>query len=369
MSGRGKGYKGGLSRLREKIKLTYPLLNDQEVKELISKVRGDYGGSLTGVRMVDILKSVKIQRKIMARQKKKGKKKQLINIKPTLIQEKEKLEAADDIEMKENDSKKDNKDEKHEQTDGAPSKIDEVAKDSQIKEKEIKKKSTYPSEKTCKFCFKMFLYKWTCRNHMKQAHGYSTEEEKSSTVSTSNKKEHIDNVALKHQCSVCDKVFLHSCTLKRHMNQHEVSPDIFKCKYCDKSFIRKDKRTRHQQVIHLSYQIDFTAASQENTDSLTCQMCSMNFGDDREGLFAHLSSKVCQSTKNKFELNEKHRFVCEFCTKTYVDKDALGKHVRWKHSRKNIYFECTVCSSKLKHKSSLDRHMKKFHPVIESSKE
>ena len=156
---------------------------------------------------------------------------------------------------------------------------------------------------------------------------------------------------------------------KRHMDQHEVSPDIFKCKYCDKSFIRKDKRTRHQQVIHLSYQIDFTAASQENTDSLTCQMCSMNFGDDRERLFAHLSSKVCQSTKNKFELNEKHRFVCEFCTKTYVDKDALGKHVRWKHSRKNIYFECTVCSSKLKHKSSLDRHMKKFHPVIESSKE
>ena len=102
MSWRGKGYKGGLTRLREKIKFTYPLLNDQEVKELISKVRGEYGGSLTGVRMVDILKSVKIQRKIMARQKKKGKKKQLINIKPTLIQEKEKLEAADDIEMKEN---------------------------------------------------------------------------------------------------------------------------------------------------------------------------------------------------------------------------------------------------------------------------
>ena len=49
--------------------MTYPLLNDQAVTELISKVRGEYGGSLTGVRMVDILESVKIEREIKARQK------------------------------------------------------------------------------------------------------------------------------------------------------------------------------------------------------------------------------------------------------------------------------------------------------------
>ena len=145
------------------------------------------------------------------------------------------------------------------------------------------------------------------------------------------------------------------------MNEHKVSPDIFKCKFCDKTFLRRDKLKRHQQVVHKTYQIDFTAASQENTNSLLCRMCSMNFGDDKERLFAHLAGKVCQSTSNNFKLYKEHRFACEYCTNTYRDKDALMKHVRWKHSKEDVYFECTICSSKLKQKSSLVRHMKKFH--------
>lgn len=370
MSRHGKVKKGGFPWLRKKLKLRYPFLSDKESNELISKVREDFQGSLSGLRMVDILKSIKVKMEEVKNNQNNDeeiekKEKQSTNKISPLIEER------DNTEMEENDTKQESEVERNNNNDlidGSASKFKdklniEDPNDTQEKEKDNENKNIYSSEKTCKFCFKMFLYKWTCRNHMKQAHDYSDGKVRSlkETERVSNKEKKINNIVGKQQCSVCEKVFLHSCTLKRHMNEHKVSPDIFKCKFCDKTFLRRDKLKRHQQVVHKTYQIDFTAASQENTNSLLCRMCSMNFGDDKERLFAHLAGKVCQSASNNFKLDEKHRFACKYCTNTYRDKDALMKHVRWKHSKEDVYFECTICSSKLKQKSSLVRHMKKFH--------
>ena len=54
-----KGVKGGPSKLREMVLLKYPFLNQNEASDLILKTKEDHGGSLTGLKMGEILKSIK----------------------------------------------------------------------------------------------------------------------------------------------------------------------------------------------------------------------------------------------------------------------------------------------------------------------
>ena len=170
--------------------------------------------------------------------------------------------------------------------------------------------------KTCKLCFKMFLHRKTCRQHMQQTHGYTDNGGKVNMKEVCTKKvqKSVDDNVPNYKCTFCDKTFSYPYTLNRHIQKHKEVPELFKCKFCDKSFSRKDILTKHKQVIHRSYQIDFTAAGQTSTDSLNCQMCFQDFGDNKESLFAHLSAKVCQRKTNCFKLDEEYRFKCNLCT-------------------------------------------------------
>ena len=208
----------------------------------------------------------------------------------------------------------------------------------------------------------MFLHRKTCRQHMQKNHGYTDNGGKVNMKEVCTKKvqKSVDENVPNYKCTFCDKTFSYPYTLNRHIQKHNEVPELFKCKFCDKSFSRKDILKKHNQVIHRSYQIDFTAAGQTSTDSLKCQMCSQDFGDNKERLFAHLSTKVCQRKTNSFELDEEHRFKCNLCTKKYQDRDSLVQHIRWKHKNKEE-FDCNMCTLKFLHKSSLVRHVKKMH--------
>ena len=93
-------------------------------------------------------------------------------------------------------------------------------------------------EKTCKFCFKMFIHSKSCRKHMAQKHGYSHSGGTKEICKQKVQRSVVQN-STENKCSFCGKVYLHSFTLNRHMQKHE-DPNIFKCKFCDKSFSRKD---------------------------------------------------------------------------------------------------------------------------------
>ena len=323
-----KGANGGPSTLRKMLKLQHPSLSIKDASNLILKAREQHGGSLSGMKMGKILKSIKV-----------------------LIMKEKKCQNKDNQidKKKENDKSITDKKEDHEKNAG-----------NDKTENNIKDDVDEAFEKTCKFCFKMFIHSKSCTKHMAQKHGYSHSGGTKEICKQRVQRSVVQN-STENKCSFCDKVFLHSFTLNRHMQKHE-DPNIFKCKFCDKSFSRKDILTRHEQAMHRSYQIDFTAAGQNTTEqkTLRCQMCSMDFGDNRESFFAHLSAKICQR-KTRIELDEEHRFECNLCTKKYVDRDSLVKHMRWKHSNNREKYACNLCTSKFQHKSSLDRHLKKLH--------
>ena len=111
--------KGGPSKLRKMVLLKYPFLDQNEASKLILKAKERHGGSLTGLKMIEILKSIK------------------------------KL-------LKEKDNQTDNN---HDNVD--------------VRELPKKNESDKTFEKTCKFCFKIFLYPWTCRRHMQHTTGNS----------------------------------------------------------------------------------------------------------------------------------------------------------------------------------------------------
>ena len=282
--------KGGYSKLFKILKSKYPHLSKNEVDQLIIKTRNNNGGTLSGLKMLEILKTIK-------------------NI---LIQiEKEKEQTEKD-------------------------------------------------EQTCKVCYKMFAYKWTCKRHMREEHRNFHGTDDQTQKNNNDEKEKQGKVG-DYCCNICNKTYTLPQNLQRHMKVHQdkEEDEIFKCKYCDKKFSRKDNKLRHEQSIHNSYQINFTAAGSQS--SLKCNICNFDFGDDKEKLFAHLSAKVCES--NKFTLDEDHRFECDLCDKSYLGKDDLVKHMRWKHSKEKVKLNCKLCTSKFQYNSTLVRHMKKIHGV------
>ena len=89
----------------------------------------------------------------------------------------------------------------------------------------------------------------------------------------------------------------------------------------------------------------------------------MGFGTKKEKIFADITSKVCYAEGSKFSLNEGDRFECDLFEKSYLDKESLVKHIRWKHGPKKPRIKCKVCMCNVEfgYNSTLVRHMKKFH--------
>ena len=299
--------KGGPSTFRKMLISKYPSLSLNEASKLILKVKKNHGGSLTGLQFGEILKLIKIE-----------------------IKKDKQTDYHSNVELKENVEKNENETDK-----------------------------TF--EKTCKYCYKIFLYRWTCKRHVRHVH------ENSDVVGFMDTKERnpqslVKNVG-KHKCTSCNKIYMYAHTLERHMIKHQEKPYVFECKFCEKKFSRKDKRKRHEQTIHRYHQIDFPAAGLGSADSLRCHMCRKEFGDDKERFFAHLSAKQCQTKTINFNLDEEHRFECCFCAKKYLDKDALIKHMKMKHNKTKVMFNCKVCTSEFQYKSTMVRHMKSIHGV------
>ena len=268
----------------------FPLLGKNEVADLIDKTRENNGGTLSGLKVVEVFTSV----------------------------------------------------------------------ENTLTERQNNKNQKSKDERTCKVCYKLFTYKKTCVRHMKNEHGnLNAAGERMNKKDNSNQtKKHFQNND--HTCKICNKTYTLVQNMKRHMRTHQEEVITFKCKFCDKSYNRKDRLVRHEQRIHLSYKINFSAAGSQS--SLKCHICSLDFEDDKERLFAHLSSKICESN-NKFSLDKDHRFECDYCDKTYQNRDSLMKHISWKHSNKSVKINCNLCTSTFQYKSTLVRHLKEIHGV------
>ena len=144
----------------------------------------------------------------------------------------------------------------------------------------------------CEECGKSFSCKRSLRVHKGMLHG----EDKEAT-------------GIK-QCPYqdCDKIFPTKQLLQDHINNH-MGTKAYKCKKCDREYVRKYERNRHQRVCgsHLM-------------STLECNVCNKQFAKP-----ANLSVHKA--------VHESKVFTCENCDKTFKYITGLYKHRRKKHHK------------------------------------
>ena len=60
-------------------------------------------------------------------------------------------------------------------------------------------------------------------------------------------------------------------------------------------------------------------------------------------------------------VDEVETLVCSKCSKTFIRKDALARHIQTVHD--NNEFPCLNCSSKFTRKYNLVQHTKRVHDI------
>ena len=138
-------------------------------------------------------------------------------------------------------------------------------------------------------------------------------------------------------CSDCSKDLL------EHQNLHLVFHT--RCRYC-RSDLRPFER---RNIVTLN---DYYEAKQllKWNDKRTCSFCLVKCKEkhDRE-----------EHEKTVHENRGKYR--CEICGKTYSNKNALNYHVSNKHSGEETMIFCELCPSKFTTDASLQRHIETVH--------
>ena len=101
--------------------------------------------------------------------------------------------------------------------------------------------------------------------------------------------------------------------------------------------------------------------SKQEDGSYQCKVCNKEFNEEASDQFdTHVASRCCQ--KDDFMINERCRFQCNLCEKSYKDVYILRKHIIWKHSGSEPGpFKCKDCDNEFTMKKSLRRHIKSTH--------
>jgi uncharacterized C2H2 Zn-finger protein len=205
-------------------------------------------------------------------------------------------------------------------------------------------------DKKCPHCRKCFKYEFSREYHIEKFHSKDKSEKHSSSDEASS-----------FVCEKCRKVFKHEPSLKRHMLTHDQN-DSFECERCGTRFSRKDNLIKHEKRVHSLGNLNVGITRKGDIREFVCKMCGRNFGPDRIKYEAHLMLRVCQmEQEDNVEIDDRLRFPCNQCEKTYNEKDTLDRHVRWKHGEQIQPFSCLECGASFKYKSSLKRHMKTEH--------
>lgn len=214
----------------------------------------------------------------------------------------------------------------------------------------------------CEVCGKTFTQKTTYQEHL--------------NVHTGNRP---------YVCKICDATFRKHRELKQHTRTIH-STKQFKCSLCAYIAKHKGKLTEHIKSIHekpfkcsmCSYRTGEKSkivqhiANKHTTElSFICEICGSGF-KTKTSLQNHRQNihfpqpKVCQicgvvcPSLSKYSAHifrcgkDKHRYSCEICGQTYVNKEILKDHMN-KHLDVKPY-KCEICGKEFFQRNRLDTH-------------
>lgn len=177
-----------------------------------------------------------------------------------------------------------------------------------------------------------------------------------------------------YECPICYKIFINKNNLERHQSGHSNNDNII-CEFCGKHFVSENRLRIHKENhckkagdISKFYRSDITVwkckkcheifpsvqnanhhvpLCQENVGSLNDHFDKENIEDEPEfNVYfenEHAYSKSSQPENNYIEtISTEILLQCEFCNRTFSDKNVLLMHQRKHTTAKN--YECVSCN-------------------------
>ncbi|CAG9863226.1 unnamed protein product [Phyllotreta striolata] len=174
-----------------------------------------------------------------------------------------------------------------------------------------------------------------------------------------------DQVQVKHVCLICNKQFVNASNLVRHLPSHDNNQENI-CEYCNKHFISENRLRIHKEN-HCKKAGDISKFYRSDVTVWKCKNCHEVFSSP---LTANYHVSICKEVikieahreeetpetdekppndpagvlvdKNLEKMLTELLLQCEFCNRTYAEKNLLLVHQRKHTTSKN--YECTNCS-------------------------
>lgn len=163
-------------------------------------------------------------------------------------------------------------------------------------------------------------------------------------------------VAIKFQCTVCEKSFSTSYNYKQHIGTHFADQQKFHCKECKMSFAWKSTLNKHIASNHRP----------EGPQRFACDICKKIYSTSSQVnvsteasihttvfKFIHKNILSAQEHVKRDHLKERNH-VCSQCGKSFFKKYDLKIHNRI-HTDERPYV-CRACGKRFHHRSHIIRH-------------
>ncbi|EFA07470.1 zinc finger protein 91 isoform X1 [Tribolium castaneum] len=159
---------------------------------------------------------------------------------------------------------------------------------------------------------------------------------------------------VKYDCPTCGKQFVSKNNLERHQSSHESSKDNT-CEHCKKQFVSENRLRIHKEN-HCKKAGDISKFYRSDVTVWKCKKCHEVFSssttagyhvEDCTELIDSCDIKTEPVNDNRTEtktiekISTEILLQCEFCNRTYADKQILLKHQKTHKTDKN--YECVVC--------------------------
>ncbi|KAF5299422.1 hypothetical protein FQA39_LY11568 [Lamprigera yunnana] len=198
------------------------------------------------------------------------------------------------------------------------------------------------------------------------------------------------------KCSMCQKTFLLSTSLEKHMQRHEATlpdkememPKTFECDKCSKTFQLFSDLLHHSRTHRdtLGIQKSEKSTVLNNMEPLfksctskpfLCMICGKAY--TRSGCLAmHLRTHneiypyLCSVCGKSFKIKQylivhskthtqERPFNCQHCNKSFTQKSNLVEHLRI-HTGSKPY-NCSTCEKRFTHYSGLAQHLLTHNPI------
>lgn len=136
-----------------------------------------------------------------------------------------------------------------------------------------------------------------------------------------------------YRCSFCNKSYLMSSSLERHMPFH-FGPKPYRCPKCKKQFEHSNDLLKHQKI---------------HSRRFACSHCPQIF-----------TAAVSLENHNKTHLGHHKYFQCRHCNKKFPTRKILMLH-RLVHANSSRIFKCSICGKVFGNPSSVRSHIKDVH--------